>query len=242
MNIHDELTRRFVYDLTKTAKGRAHLLNQIADAEDNGEAQVFDQAMSWVDDPTLKKVIDRHRTDEIRHGVLFRQCRDRTGAEAPPLPSSLKMLEVLNRKLGGFFDRPIAHNDDVVETYLVLQVLEERALTQFPLFEKAFRRMGDVETARIFREVAEDEARHLRYCKAVTKRYGRSEAAVQKRLQELRLVEAEAFIETGSANTEYCLELGLISGSGPRLFWRALNLVGGFIEMRPMTVFAASAA
>ena len=103
MDLREYLTHRFMKALLKTPEGRAHLLNQVADAEDNGEASIFDQALSWVTDPKLKRIIDHHRSDEIRHGQLLRARRDATGAKVEPVPDHLKILDRIDAKLGGFF-------------------------------------------------------------------------------------------------------------------------------------------
>jgi len=119
------LTKMFFESVVRTPKGRALILNQIADAEDNGEAQVFDQALAKVDDSKLAKMIERHRDDEIRHGRLFRECIARTGFDPGPVPAETKLLDRMNRALGGFFDAPIEDTRGVMRAYLILQVIEE---------------------------------------------------------------------------------------------------------------------
>jgi len=81
------------------SRGRAHVLNQIAEAEDNGEARVFDDAIALVDDPALKKLIARHRDDEIRHGQLFRAALKRTNVDPGPVPDELKIIDRISRKM-----------------------------------------------------------------------------------------------------------------------------------------------
>src|SRR5262245_10380525 len=103
----DRLTLRFMGQLAETPAGRAHLLNQVADAEDNGESEIFARLLSQVDDPELKKMIAKHQEDEVRHGALFRARRDATGVVTGPVPENLRLLDRLDRAAGGFLTRPI---------------------------------------------------------------------------------------------------------------------------------------
>ena len=45
-----------------------------------------------------------------------------------PVPDELKLMDRIDRKLGGFWDRPINDDRGVMEAYSLLQVIEERAL------------------------------------------------------------------------------------------------------------------
>ncbi|HZS42288.1 MAG TPA: hypothetical protein VFF06_35905, partial [Polyangia bacterium] len=74
MDLRAWMTLRFTKRLLATPEGRAHVLNQIADAESNGENQVFEHILAHVDDPQLRKLIEKHQADEIRHEKLFRAC------------------------------------------------------------------------------------------------------------------------------------------------------------------------
>ena len=237
MDLREYLTHRFMKALLKTPEGRAHLLNQVADAEDNGEASIFDQALSWVTDPKLKRIIDHHRSDEIRHGQILRARRDATGAQVEPVPSHLKILDRIDAKLGGFFEKPIQNDDGVLTAYLVLLVIEERAVTQFGMFIDAFAPI-DPETAETFRIIAADEERHLKYCRAIIRQYAPSDGENERRLKEIRAIEAEAFLETSSANVHYSLERGLIEGRFERFFWRTVNALSAAIRIPPLTPFS----
>lgn len=237
MDLREYLTHRFMKALLRTPEGRAHLLNQVADAEDNGEASIFDQALSWVTDPKLQKIIDHHRRDEIRHGQILRARRDATGAVVGPVPDHLKILDRIDAKLGGFFERPIQNDEGVLTAYLVLLVIEERAVTQFGMFIDAFAAI-DPETADTFRSIAADEERHLKYCRAIIRQYAADEATIERRLAEIRAIEAEAFLETSSANVRYSLERGLIEGRLERWFWRTVNALSAAIRVPPLTPFA----
>jgi rubrerythrin len=237
MRVQQRLTEKFVTQLVKSPEGRAHLLNQIAEAEDNGEARVFDDAIALVDDPALKKMIARHRDDEIRHGQLFRACMRRTNVDPGPVPNGLKVIDNLSAKMGGFFDAPITDAKGVMEAYLVLQVLEERACEQFPMYERVFSKI-DPETAAVFAEVGRDEARHLKYCHAISKRYAPDEETRIAELQRLRRLEAESFRETQRANMSHVEAKGLMENKLARVVFGVLGRLSQRVPILPFTSFA----
>lgn len=241
MNLRNELTERFARRLLATPGGRAHVLNQIADAEANGENQVFEHVLRHVDDPQLRKMVEKHQADEIRHEQLFRACVSRTGVDPAPVPAELKLIDRLDEAVGGFFAQPIDGPRGVMEAYLILQVIEERAITQFAVFEKVFRELGDTLTADTFAEVARDEARHLKYCHAISKRYAPDEPTRQARLEALRSLEAKCFADNSAANMNYTFEHGFFSG-GPLVKWffRAVQSLGKGRGELPFTPYAAS--
>ncbi|MCU1281947.1 MAG: hypothetical protein JWM53_5493, partial [bacterium] len=65
MNLRERLTVRFTNRVITSAEGRAHLLNQCADAEGNGENGFFEHILAHVDDPALQRMITKHRDDEL---------------------------------------------------------------------------------------------------------------------------------------------------------------------------------
>ena len=149
------------------------MLAQAADSEASGESAIFEHALALVDDPELQRVIRRHREDELRHEKLFRA---RLAAQNAPyeLPETLRLLKRIDRKAGGVIDKPIRTDRDVLEAYAFLQALEERAVFSFGLFIRAMEPVDPV-SADVFKEVLEDEKRHLKYCVAVSKKYAKSE-------------------------------------------------------------------
>jgi rubrerythrin len=231
------LTEKYLRELIATPEGRAHILSQIADAEDNGEARVFDDALEHVEDPQLKKMITRHREDEIRHGDLFRKAAQKTGVKLEPLPDSVKVLVHLNRELGGFFDRPIKDDQGIVTAYAVLLALEERAMEQFSMYQHVFGEI-DPELAEIFAEVARDEERHLKYCHAITRIYAESEEARRKEIDRVRVLEAKAFQKTQQGNMAYINQHNLMPRLGPRLFWSAISAINRWFGPLPLTHYA----
>lgn len=242
MDLQSRLQRSFLAHLLATPKGRAHVLNQVADAESNGESKVFDSALALVDDPDLSRMIARHAQDEVEHAALFEARRDAQGVDVGPAPEHLRLIGRLDQKLGGFFSRGVRSRRDVMEAYLMLQVVEERACTQFPVFAEAFRAM-DPETAAVFDRVVADEVRHLKYCRAIAKRYAPSPVVMNDTLREMRENEAVCFVENTRAGFEHVLD-GDYTDLSPLgvLGWKAVARVGRMIETPPMTSYATAAA
>lgn len=243
MNLHTTLSALFTRQLTRTAAGRTHLLNQMADAEggDGGELMIFDRLLAFVDDDKLQKMIRLHKEDEERHEQLFRDCAKRHGELSEKVPDELKLLLRLD-KVVNLFNRPVTSEADVLRAYLALLVIEERAMTQFGIFRDAFERAGDYETARVLAEVEADEARHLKYCHAITKRFAPDEETRVRELEKIRLLEARAFVENGRANMAYVLAHGYIQGAGWKLFWRTLQKLSAGREHKAPTAFSQLAA
>jgi rubrerythrin len=223
MKLEDTIRSAFLRRLVSTPRGRAHVLNLAAEAEDSDEAAIFDQLLSKVDDPELQKMIRIHRDDETRHGAMFRACVERTGVDPGPVPEQLKLIDRINEKLGGFFEQGIQDERHVMEAYALLFVVEQRAIEQFPAMEAAFRR-HDPETADTFAAIARDEERHLKYCKAIGKRYAADEKEWLRAVRKYRAVESEAFAENSRANIEYAIETGVLRLRPlERLALRAVN-------------------
>jgi rubrerythrin len=237
MNLRERLSLRFIGRVITGEEGRAHLLNQCADAEGNGENGFFEHILAHVDDPALGKMIAKHRDDELRHEQLFIAARERTGIDPGPVPNELKLIERLDRAVGGFFAQPIRDRRDIMQAYLMLQVIEERALTQFSLFEVAFRDV-DPRTADAIAEIARDEERHLKYCHAIAKRYAPDAKTERETVRELRQLEARAFAENGRANMQHLFDHKWVAVNPvEKLFWQAVNGLSARGEP-PLTQFA----
>jgi uncharacterized ferritin-like protein (DUF455 family) len=237
MTLQDTLLLRYFRHVVATPQGRAHVLNQVADAESNGESAVFENMLSLADDPVVAKVVKRHADDEVRHAGLFHDRVRATGIDPGPAPAHLRLIERVDQKLGGFLHKPVRERRDMMEAYLILQVIEERALTLFPVFVEGFRDV-DPETADVFVAVGKDEERHLKYCRAVARRYAPSPAIHAETLREFRRLEGECFVENGRANMDYNFEHGNTDlNAAGRLMWRGLALLGKAIGDERKTPF-----
>ena len=104
--------------------------------------------------------------------------------------------------------------EDIVAAYQLLYVVEERALSDFGFLAEVLDETGDPETASLFRTIAKDEARHLRYCAAIGRRYADDEAGWRAGVDHLRQIEAEFYDEHGRMMLEIMVAEGLFSQRG----------------------------
>lgn len=191
--LEERLDRVYRRRILSQPMAKAFSLSAYADAESSGENQVFERALSRCRDERVATLIRRHQADEIRHAAMFERRRDALGLPALPVPSHLKLIDQLSRACGDVLDRPMTTDDDVAAVYALLYVLEERAVEEFDRAERMLVRLGDEGTAAVFRDVAADERRHLKYCRAVGLRYDGSPEAFAARVQAMRAVEAEVY-------------------------------------------------
>lgn len=229
----------FMEKLASTPQGRHHVLSQVADAEAAGEGRIFEQTLGRVDDAKLQRMIQRHQADEIRHSELFFARVDATGIPRAPVPPALQHLDRLDAMLGGVLERDITTREGVMEAYVLLQVIEERAITQFAKMREAFA-LHDPETAAVFDVVQKDEERHLLYCHAVSKKYAPSEEVRLATLERFRRAEAAAFKENQLANVQHVLQNKLIPGAARRFGWRVFSSLASLVPALPLTRFYGS--
>jgi rubrerythrin len=223
MTIQEKLQKRYLSQLVSTPRGRGHVLSICVEGESNGEGQVFERALAKVDDPAVAKMIKRHQADEILHTKLFQERLDAQGVEVPPVPDHLKLIDRLDAALGNVIDRKIETREDIMHMYLVLQVIEERAITQFGEIGPAFAAV-DPETAATFERVARDEERHLKYCHAIAKRYAPDALVHDRELARYRAIEARVFAETTRDNMAWSLANGVVDfGFFENFFWRGMS-------------------
>ena len=218
---------RFLERLAASPRGRAFMLKFLVGAEEGDEVGVFDALVARVDDPELNQLVKRHRDDEQRHARVFRECLDRQPVRADSLPEPPGVIEYIDGELGGFGVEFVANRHSVMAAYLLLQVIEERGVQQYPLLANAIEPY-DPESASVIREVAADETRHIKYAKAIAKRYAPDEATLHSTLARTRAAEARAFVEHGHALFAVAMANQLID-AGPieRLVWRGLAALRG---------------
>lgn len=242
MDYADRLTLAFMTQLFSHPRGRAHLLSMASDAESSGEGRVFEELLKRKDDAELARLVVRHRDDEVRHAeVLAERAKEnaaQAGIEVPKVPAHLKLIDRLDRALGGFFSQELSTREDVMRAYLVLQVIEERAITQFDLYVEALKEV-DPKTAETFAQISQDEARHLRYCHAIARRYAPSPEVHAQVLRHIREVEARVFAQNSNDNLAYALEQGLLPVSWPvKLAWRAVGAATRALKVSRWTHYA----
>jgi rubrerythrin len=205
--MEEDARRRFLAQLAATAMGRRHLLSLAVEAEEADETGIFDQLADAVDDPKLRRLVERHRDDEVGHARLFRDCLDRLGLEMQSVPDELRIIRRIAGTSGG--RSGVRTTEDVVATYALLLAIERRGVEQFPIIAEAFRPV-DPETADVYLRVARDERRHTRYCETIGRHYAADEDAWQTMVGLTRAVEAQAFAAVSVDNVSYCAQQGLV--------------------------------
>ena len=202
MNIDMLISKTITKQVLKSAHGRAFILNTVADAEDNGEAVFFEEAQAVLDDERFKKMVQRHQEDEIEHGRRFRARAEAQGVPLLPVPDDVKVLDHMDDLMNGEFSKSVKTKEDLFVGYTALQAIEERAITQFGMYEELFRPL-DPETADVFGRVRRDEERHLRYCAAITRHLEPDARRREETLDRLRKIEAEAFARVETAMSRH---------------------------------------
>jgi|GEM_PF-1567994 len=226
LSVRDALARRLHLDLLATPVGRAHVLRQLATAESADEATIFEEVRKYCKDPEIEKLVKKHAEDETRHAQLFEECVTRQGVDDPgAVAEELQVLKVLDKTLEktegrGFLASELGGGDtreSVAKAYLLLQVVEERALHQFRQMAPVFAKY-DAATAEVLASVIADEERHLKYCYAIVARYAPNEAWAALHLQRFRDAEALAFRDVQQANLTALLARDLLPATTARFF------------------------
>ncbi len=238
MTLTDKLTQMFMKQMLRTPKGRVHFLTQVADAENNDEGKIFEMLKTRTDDEQLQTLVVRHSADEERHARILLERADAQGLPRPEVPEELKLLHALDKALGGFFTKAIETNEDVMRMYLLLQVIEERAISQFSLFRGVLAEV-DPKSADVFETIEADEARHLKYCHAIARRYAPTPELHDSTLAHFRTVEAKVFAQNSNRNLFHALKIGLLDvGFFTKALWYIVGAVATLIDPSKPTAFA----
>ena len=233
---------RFLDRLAASPRGRAYLLAFLVGAEEGDEAGVFDALVARVDDPELVTLVKRHRDDELRHARVFRECLERQPVDARSLPVPPAVVQYVDGEADGFGAAFVAARHSVMQAYLLLQVIEERGVEQYPLIANAIAPY-DPESATAIREVAADELRHIKYAKAIAKRYAPDEATLTDTLARMRGAEARGFVAHGHALFVDAIEHDLLAvGPLERQIWRGLARLRGPAPKPRVTAAPGAAA
>jgi rubrerythrin len=215
---------RFLSRLVANPRGRAFLLSFMADAEEADEAGVFDALLERVDDPKLHQLVKKHVDDEARHAELLRARVRAVGVEAPVVPRELSIVQRIDTMLGGLGASFVAKERSIMDAYVLLEVVEERAVEQFPKIAAALEPV-DPESAATVRSIWEDERRHVLYARAINKRYAPDADTLARALEKVHAVEQRAFDENGAAFLRHALDANLLElPFAERVLWRAMSL------------------
>jgi rubrerythrin len=236
MNLNHVMHQWFLHDLFSTARGRAYVLSQAAEAESGGEQKIFDVLLAHVDDPELSRMVRKHREDEVRHAQMYSACAERQNVTLPEIPSELRVIDAVDEHIGRvrggvrFFDEKVHDARYVMEGYLFLQVLEERAVQQFAVLAEALRPF-DAVSADVVVDIEADERRHLRYCYAISKRYAPNDLVLAATLAKFRRAEAEAYKEHTTKSLAFLLDQGFLSSRAKVLFWKGVGNVASLSDL-----------
>src|SRR5581483_2502779 len=208
--------------LLRRPRGRAFVLNMLVEGEEADEQGVFDTLVERVDDAELRKMIRIHREDEVRHADMLRERLAKMGAPSERLPPELRLVDRIDRHAGGSASSFLTGRAGVMETYLLLQVIEERAVVQFPKIAEGMR-PADPETASVIERIARDEERHVKYAKAISRRYAPDAEVLERSLSRLRHAERAAFGEHSREFLRIGLDRNLLElNLAERTLWRSL--------------------
>lgn len=216
------LDQRFLAGLVASPRGRGFLLNSLLDAEEADELGVFDRLRADVTDPVLARAVATHQADEERHAALLRDRLAATGLPRLPTPAHLRIVPYVDAALGDVGAAYVAGRAGAVDPYLLLQVLEERAVVQYPRFARALA-VHDPATAAVVAAIAADEVRHVRYAEAVTRRLCADDGERARRLARFRRAEAAAYQAHGRATACHVLDQRLLAAAPvERALWQVL--------------------
>lgn len=109
-----------------------------------------------------------------------------------------------------YLDLPMDEDRHVALAYHLLYVVEERAIDEFARAIAAFELAGDHETAAVFAEIKTDEARHLRYCDAIARRYSTDDAEFDRERARMRTIEQATYGAQARGFTLHLLERRLM--------------------------------
>ena len=156
----------------------------------------------------LRRIVEQHRDDEVRHAQLFRGCLARLGFEFQPVPDELKIIRRIAEGANGS-EIGIHDAHDVMRTYAVLLAIEERGVEQFPLIADAFRPHDPV-TADVYLRVARDERGHVQYCRRIGRHCAPDDATWNATLAGARALETAAFAQVEDASLRYAAARGWV--------------------------------
>ncbi len=214
------LNRRFTRAVAHDDAALRFYLNNAADAEDNGEATLFERVKPFLG-PKLQKVVERHAADEVRHGAMLREELRKLGGEPEPVSPELQLVQRMAVAAGSLFHRELTGPADAARVYLLLYAIERRAIERFALLEEALRPVRPA-LADTFASIADDEHRHLRYCVAVSRALVPDDAEWTRLRDELVSIEERVFTENARHFQLHLVDRVFTRMSAAeKLFWHA---------------------
>jgi sphingolipid 4-desaturase/C4-monooxygenase len=228
----DFFTGILLKQLVSTPRGRAWLFSAIASVEGDQELNVFEALAEAAPDLKIQRLIQRHAADEERHAAQLEALAVKEGLPRFEVPKAANALHQLDRVLG-VLSQPIRTAHDAMRAYVLLQVMEERATTQYGLYIEALRGVDDAAAA-VLEGIADDEVRHIKYCQAVTAKLAPSPAVLAETLAHFRKVEAWAFTQTSHGTIQAILAVGALDQPAiVKAFWAVPTALIALLACRP---------
>lgn len=238
------LNRAYLAKLARDPAALGFFLSVSADAEANGEGQVFAQTQEWLEahgQSKLAKLVATHAADEVRHERLMLDDLARLGRTQDAVPEALKMIDRLGERAGNLFDRPVQTAEEVAKAYLLLYAVERRAMERFGFMIEALAPVHP-EIAATFERIAKDERTHLHYCVAVSRAAMPDDAAWTALRDEMVALEVEEFTVSSRAWMWHALDNVFQSMSlAEKLFWKAARSLAD-LSGRKMDVLPVNGA
>lgn len=227
------LNDRFTHQLVADDDALLVLFRMLADAEENGEAQVFDAVADRLG-PKLAALVRRHADDERRHIGLTRRAL-RLLHDRPELRDGrANLVEVVDTHMGGML-RGEGTDAELGRAYLLLYALERRMVAQLTQLERGLQGRRP-ELAAIVAEIRDDELKHIRWCQVVAwELMGADEASFRATRDEMVAVEARVYLGVTRQNLTALLDVGLRGMSlVERGFWRLAAWTMGRLPSLPV--------
>ncbi len=215
---------RFMRKLARSPDGQRFILSQLVETEAmaNGEGNMFPRLLAYVQEPRLHRLVQRHYADEVRHEQLYRGVVGRVASEIDA-PQSVMMMRILESLTRPSTAEPIACDDDVLDGYLFIQVLEEHATVDLPLVARVFDDI-DPEIAAVVRAVAEDEKKHVGWCDPILAAHAASPEDLEARRLRYRRLAQFAHHRHNLLGCDHAFATGLVQG-GPLVHWGWRTLI-----------------
>ena len=216
---------RFMRLLARTPDGQRFILSQLVETEAmaNGDGNMFPRLLAYVADPRLHRLVQRHYDDEVRHEQLYRSVIGRIPSTRDA-PQSVMMMRILESVSRPSTAEAITCDDDILDGYLFIQVLEEHATDDLPLVASVFDSI-DPAIAAVVRSVKDDEEKHVRWCDPILDHYARSPEDLARRRLRYRRLAAFAHHRHNLLGCDHAFETGLVRGGKVAHWaWRTLIL------------------
>ncbi|HRK08317.1 MAG TPA: hypothetical protein PLZ57_11155 [Pseudobdellovibrionaceae bacterium] len=233
--LRDRVTLFFLRRVARTARGQAHLLQHLANAESEGEIPLFDAVAEYMErvwqDEGRAKLARIHREDETRHVAMLEGeiARLLVNPQEAQLPESMSFVPLLGERLAPIRKARIDSDQDVAEFYSALLAIEVRTAHNLNLFAQAFRENGNETGARILKSIADDEVRHQGYCRSILGRCEISARELELVLRKWSRIEAWAFARLNAMDLQFTTERGILLL--PR-FWIRVAMLAAQSEVK----------